>query len=329
VKLAAHSLDLSNEHVVGRKCLVLGAGGFMGAHLSRHLADLGAEVVGLGRGVGYPEAFDPRVKFIQADLADESAVRKALDGVSIIYHLAGGSIPQSAAHDSVTDVTLNVLPTLRLIEACRPLGPIRFIFASSGGTVYGVPTQVPIPEDSATQPISAYGAAKLVIEKYLGVHHHLHGLDHAILRIANPYGPLQNPARKQGLIGAFLHNALLGRPLQIWGTGEVRRDFIHIDDACAALIAAAAPGLPRVMNIGSGEGLSVNQIADAVERTVGLRSPARQYMEGRADDVPVNVLDISRIVAATGWRPRIGLHDGLRQTADWMQKQIEVVRQDG
>lgn len=318
----ANRYSPSGADVAGRRCLVLGAGGFIGSHLCRRLADLGADVVGLGRRIIYPEAFDPRVTFIQADLTDLEPVLQALDGVSIVFHLAGSTIPESAARDSATDVTLSVLPTLRILEACRGRDPMRFVFVSSGGAVYGVPDKVPIAEDSRTSPISAYGAAKLMIEKYLAVHQHLHGLDYAILRVANPYGPLQSPFRNQGLIATFLYRALSGQPLMIWGAGDVRRDFIHIDDVCSALVVAASPNAPRIMNVGSGVGLSVNEIAASVEAVAGLSRPSRVYMEGRPDDVPVNVLDTTRITTVTSWRPTVLLQDGLLQTADWVRAQV-------
>ncbi len=129
------------------------------------------------------------------------------------------------------------------------------MFVSSGGTVYGIPAHVPIAEEAPTDPISAYGVSKLAVEKYLGLYRHLHGLDYAVLRLANPFGACQDPDRRQGVVAALVQAVLDGRPVEIWGDGRVVRDFIYAPDAAEAIaMAASLAGPVRVLNVGSGVG---------------------------------------------------------------------------
>ena len=229
----------------GRRCLVLGGGGFIGTNLSRGLVTAGAQVTAFGK----------------------------------------------------------------------------VIFVSSGGTVYGVPEHLPICESHPTDPISAYGISKLAIEKYLGLYRRLHGLDYCVLRVANPYGPYQVPFNNQGVVASILQRALSGEAVEIWGDGEIVRDFIHIDDVVDTLIAAVDyAGPKRVFNVGSGIGRSVNQIITDVETVLKLGPIARDYKPARPADVPVNVLDIGLIQREMGWRPCIDWLEGLRSTGSWMTR---------
>ncbi len=210
------------------------------------------------------------------------------------------------------------MPTLVLLELSKQLPSRRVIFVSSGGTVYGIPKTTPIDEASPTNPTSIYAIHKLAIERYLAHYHDQHGLDYLTLRVSNPYGPLQIPRNNQGVVAAHVRNALASRPLQIWGTGEVIRDFIHVDDVVDALLLAAVYAGPhRVFNVGSGVGRSISSIVDDIEHVLGT-TVERQYMSARPVDVPVNVLDIQRIRTEFGWEPAVPWLHGLRTTIDWM-----------
>lgn len=212
-----------------------------------------------------------------------------------------------------------MLGTLRFLDICNDAAVRKIVFASSGGTVYGQADGHPIPETAPTHPISAYGVGKLAIEKYLSLYHHLYGLEYLALRVANAYGPRQSVLKRQGVVAAMLDHALAGKSLEIWGTGEVVRDFVHIDDVVTAFLwAATYDGPHSVMNVGSGVGRSINQVASDIEAIAGTAELARTYRAGRAADVPVNVLDISLITRETLWRPRLTWLDGLQDTARWM-----------
>lgn len=303
-------------------CLVLGGAGFIGRHLCRALTVAGHRVTACdlpsSDATGWP--LIDGVNWLACDLADTASLAAPLAGADAIFHLVSTTIPKTSNDDPHADLQGNVAATLRLLDAAVRLPrPPRVVFVSSGGTVYGVPRTVPIPEDHPTDPLCAYGVGKLAIEKYLALYGHLHGLDYRILRTANPYGPGQIPGRGQGVIPVFLFRALRGEPLEIWGDGSVVRDYFHVDDLCAALLAALGyRGAERIFNIGSGRGCSLNELIAAIGRLLG-RDVACRYLPGRSCDVPVNVLDISRAATHLGWSPRVSLEDGLATLLPWLR----------
>ena len=314
---------MTGDDLAGLRCLVLGGGGFIGTNLCRALLARGAHVQGFGRRPQHADALNG-VVWTTGGFSDRAALARAVDGNDVVYHLIGGSVPESSNRDPEADLLATLPDTLHLLELCRASGVRRLVFPSSGGTVYGIPASTdPIPETAATDPISAYGVSRLAIEKYLGLYRHLHGLDSVVLRIANPYGPYQSPHRKQGVVAAMTHRALTGQPLEIWGTGDVVRDFVHIDDVVAAMIAVLGyHGPHRVLNVGSGAGRSVAAIADDLERLLGHGPLPRLHRPARPADVPVNILDIGLIGREIGWRPRVPWLDGLRAALDWMAARV-------
>jgi UDP-glucose 4-epimerase len=306
--------------LAGTECLVLGAGGFIGAHLCRALARAGAVVHGFGRAPAHPEAL-PSMAWTHAEFQDRAALAEALGGKDVVFHLLGGSIPALAERDPAEDLRGNAAASVELLELCRAAGVKRMVFISSGGTVYGMPRRLPIPEDHPTDPISAYGIHKLLVEKHLGLQAHRNGLQAVVLRAANPYGPYQNPHRGQGVIAALMARRLSGQPVEIWGDGRVVRDFLHVEDMVDAMLRAAFyPGPHRVMNLGSGIGRSILEVVAAVDQVLGLEGADLVFRPGRAVDVPVNVLDISLIRRELGWAPSTGWLEGLRGTADWLRQ---------
>src|SRR5262249_41410453 len=166
--------------------------------------------------------------------------------------------------------------TLGVLEALRRRGGGRILFPSSGGTVYGRLRRVPVAEDHPLDPITAYGVSKVTAEKYLQLYRYLHGIDARVVRISNPYGAGQNPTRRQGEVSTFIHRALTHTPIEIWGGGEIVRDFIHISDVITALQAAdalvcrAGERMP-VFNIGTGTPTSLNDIVSEIEQVIGTR----------------------------------------------------------
>jgi UDP-glucose 4-epimerase len=305
----------------GMRCLVVGAGGFLGRALSASLCDRGAVVQGYGRMPEDETARDHRVAWTNAPFSDFSTLARAVEDQEIVFHLLGSSIPESSNSDPAEDLLAHVFSTIKLLDLCRAAHVRKIVFASSGGTVYGIPAVVPTPETAPTDPISAYGISKLAVEKYLALYRHLHGMDYHILRIANPYGPGQSPFKKQGVVASILYRAISGKPFEIWGTGEVTRDFIHVEDVSAAFIHALHyAGEHRTMNVGSGHGLTINQVVGDVQHVLGLEGVRVTHKPGRAADVPVSILDTQLIRTVTSWRPRVSWIDGLTQTALWMRK---------
>lgn len=298
---------------------MLGAGGFIGGHLCRELLRRGAVVHGFGRRRSYPDALEG-VRWTPGEFSDRAALARAVDGAEHVFHLLGGSTPASSSQDPVADLVSGAVASLHLLDICRAAGVRRVVFVSSGGTVYGAAAAVPITEDAPTDPVSAYGVSKLVVEKYLHLYRHLHGLDYVVLRVANPFGPWQDPGRRQGVVAALMQAALDGRPAEIWGDGRVVRDYLYAADAAEAVAAAAAyGGAHRVFNVGSGVGRSVLSLARDIGAVAGRGIVPAVHKPGRATDVPVNVLDPALIRREMGWTPRTGWTEGLQATAAWLR----------
>ena len=307
------------------KCVVIGGGGFIGSHLCEALLANGHEVRVFDR----PEArFLVEVKRAGASIyignfLNQADIQKVLLNSEVVYHLMSATVPQTSNDNPILDVEENILGTLRLLDAVREAQIKKFVFASSGGTVYGIPKEIPIKEIHPTDPTSSYGITKLTIEKYLYLHSILYGLNYCVLRISNAYGERQPVTGTQGVIGAFLDKALHNSEITVWGDGSIMRDYIYIDDVVSAFIKAGAyEGEPRVFNIGAGQGHSLNDIINIIEQVIQC-SLVINNIPGRIFDIPVNVLDISRAKKDLHWQPTVGIMEGISRTFEWMAKEQE------
>lgn len=298
--------------------LVVGGNGFIGINLVDRLLEGGSPVRIYDRGPGRFREPPKDAEYLRGELGNHGAIREAIEGMEVVFHLVSTTLPKTSNDDPIHDVRSNLVDTLQLLESCVEAGVRKVVFASSGGTVYGPPRTVPIIEGHPTDPITSYGIVKLAIEKYLHLFHHLHGLDYAALRISNPYGPFQDPTGQQGAIAVFLQNILAGRPITIWGDGEVVRDYLYVSDLAEALVLASERGR-GVFNIGSGQGASLNQLLEYIATVVGER-PEVRYQTGRSLDVPANVLDPDLAKEELGWNPGVDIATGIERTWDWLKK---------
>ncbi|MCB8883913.1 NAD-dependent epimerase/dehydratase family protein [Acidisoma cellulosilytica] len=246
-----------------------------------------------------------------------------VEDVDVVHHYAWGSIPASANSNPGGDLRINVTSSIDLLDALRRRGGGRVVFASSGGTVYGKVKETPVSEEHPMSPITAYGAGKVAAEIYLGLYRSMYGLDCRIARIANPYGAGQDIERGVGAVTTFLHHALNGLPITIWGTGEAVRDYIHISDLanCLVTLADAPRNDTYIFNVASGVGISLNQIVLELEARLGCVLNVSRT-ETRAFDVPVSVLDISRANAVLGWAPRLSFSEGIALTLEDLRKKV-------
>jgi UDP-glucose 4-epimerase len=314
------------------RCLVLGGGGFIGSNLCFGLVEAGHEVSVFekeGRDKSNLFSIEKSVRWIEGDFLNPEHLKAAVKGVDIIFHLISSTLPQSSNENPVYDVTSNVVPTLHLLDAARRAGVRKVIFFSSGGTVYGIPERVPIPEEHPTMPICSYGIHKLMVEKYLDLFHKLYSLDYAVLRVSNPYGERQRPTGSQGALTVFIYKAVKGESIEIWGDGLVVRDYLHISDVVRAAITLMTLRTDeKIFNIGSGNGLSLNDAIRCIGDALGLKLDV-QYTSGRKFDVPINVLNISRAQKVLGWKPEIDLTTGVRRTAGYLRSLIGVAQKPG
>lgn len=300
--------------------LVLGGNGFIGSHLVDKLLLEGHSVRVFDKNDEHYRKALPAVDYHLGEFGNRGLLSEALNGIDVVVHLISTTLPKTSNDDPVFDVQSNVIESLFLLEQCVANKIKKIIFASSGGTVYGVPQSLPVPEDNQTNPICSYGIGKLTIEKYLKLFKQLHNLDYVIIRPSNPFGCRQNPFGIQGVIPVFLGKILRNDPIQIWGTGKVVRDFIYVEDLADALYKAIIyKTASQVFNIGSGEGHSLNDLL-SVMRSVTMRDFTVTYTTGRAYDVPKIYLDISRATNELNWEPHTSLEEGIKNTWDFVVK---------
>lgn len=295
------------------KALVIGGNGFIGANLVKALHAQGAAVAVLDRFTPRADSDWTDVKYHVGDFHDPEILQAVLPGVDTVYHLASCTVPSTADADPVADIQGNLVGTLTLLSVMRQLGLRRICYFSSGGTVYGNPNTVPVPESHALQPISSYGIVKVAIEQYLGMYQRQGWLDPVIIRPSNPYGPGQRSGGVQGAIAVFLGKAVSGAGVQIWGDGQTIRDYIYIDDLIDLTIRAAQSSHGAVFNAGSGKGLSLNELCETIRNVTGCELPV-EYAPGRTFDVREIVLDVARAHDALGWTACTGIDEGILMT---------------
>jgi len=315
-------MNAPSPRIESRRCLVLGGAGFIGSHLVDGLVAQGHTVRVFDRpGVALAQPPDSqRMERIEGDFSNAGDIAAALSGIDVCFHLVSTTLPRSSNADPVFDLESNLVGTVRMLQHAVESGVRKVVFVSSGGTVYGVPQYLPIDEAHPTQPICSYGIAKLAIEKYLELFRHLHGLDYVALRLSNPYGERQRANASQGAVAVFLGKLLRDEPVEIWGDGSVVRDYIHISDVIAAMLRAIDyRGSERILNIGSGNGMTLNEVLDGIERVTG-RSARRIHAPGRPFDVPASVLSIARARAALDWAPGVGFTQGIERMAAWFSQ---------
>lgn len=301
--------------LANQNCLIMGGSGFIGTNLCLGLKDKVKSLKYFSTSQNNVEG----VEWLEGNFLNDNDLERAIQGVDTLFHLISTSTPASSNADPVKDAEQNILQTLKLLEACRKHSVQRVIFLSSGGTVYGEPQVLPTPEGYIENPICAYGISKLAIEKYLQLYERMHGITCISLRVSNPYGPYQFSQKKQGVIGAFIAKALNDQPIEIWGDGRITRDYIYIDDLIEAIETAATyTGSFRLFNIGSGQGHSINEIAEIVSDSVDSQLKI-EYRESRSLDVSKSVLDCGLAQRELAWSTKVSLETGIQQTVNWFQ----------
>jgi UDP-glucose 4-epimerase len=299
------------------KVLVTGGAGFIGSHVTDRLVESGHEVVAIDDlSTGRRENVHARARFVRMDLLDpglaEFVKRERPDVID--HHAAQVDVRRSVA-DPLHDIRVNVEATVALAMAGVSAGAKRFVFASSGGAIYGDTDRCPTPEDTPERPASPYGCSKLAAEKYLFALAAVHGFRVVCLRYANVYGPRQSAAGEAGVVAIFCSRLLAGQTPVIHGDGLQTRDFVCVSDVAEANIQALGTPEDGVFNIGTATETSVvelfRMLCAAIGSAIGV-----QHGPAKAGEQRRSVLDWSLAGRALGWRPRRSLAAGLRETID-------------
>ena len=302
------------------KILVTGGAGFIGSHLVDALLAAGHTVVVIDNlRTGRRENLNAAATLAEMDigsaqLADVVAAHRP----EAVFHLAAqAEVRFSVAHPAA-DAQINIVGSVNLLQAARRAGVRQFIFASSGGAIYGDTAARPTPEDQLPQPASPYGIAKLAVEHYLRVLGELAPMRTAALRCANVYGPRQDARGEAGVVAIFCDRLLRGEPAPINGDGEQTRDFVFVSDVVSANLAAWRAEASGEFNIGAGREISVNQLAGMIRSAVGsgtfTHGPAKPGEQRRS------CLDARRAKAMLGWQPQVALAEGIARTVAWFRQ---------
>jgi UDP-glucose 4-epimerase len=296
---------------------VFGAGGFLGRHIVRRLSAGAVPVraVCRKRDIAFDREFEPLADLLEGDLRQPLAMSEALEGIETVIQLISSSSPGLGNEHAIADIEENVIPHVEFLQSCVHAGVRRYVFISSGGTVYGPDAPVPTAETWPCTPISSHGITKLTVEKYIQMYGRVDGLEYAILRLSNPFGPGQIFRKGQGLIPAILDLHRRNRPVRIYGTGAARRDFIYVDDVVDAVVAAIElpDAVQATINVGSGQARSVMEVVEAIETQIG-KPFEKRFVPARATDVDVSFLDISLAASLLNWRPKTAFEDAIRAT---------------
>jgi UDP-glucose 4-epimerase len=303
------------------RILVTGGAGFIGSHVVDAFVEAGHHVIVVDDlSTGKRENLNPQAVFYQADIRDEGALAAifARERPEAVCHQAALANVRESMVQPVRYASVNVLGSLVLLELCRQHGVRKFIYASTGGAVYGEPQSLPVSEEHPVNPLDPYGASKHHVEHYLYLYRHNYGLRYTVLRYANVYGPRQDPYGEAGVVAIFTHKMLAGETPTINGTGEQARDFVYVGDVARANLLALT-GADGIFNIGTGVGTTVNQVYEGLRAATGYQGPVH-YGPPKAGEVYRIYLDVRKAATELGWTPRVSLSEGFRLTVDSFRK---------
>ncbi len=306
------------------KVLVTGGAGFIGSHIVDAFVAAGHEVsVVDDLSTGKREQVNPAARFHQVDIRDEEALDRILaeEKPEIVSHQAARANVRESLEKPVLYADINVLGSLRLLEAARKHGVRKIIYASTGGAAYGEPQYLPVDEKHPVNPLDPYGASKHHVEHYLFLYRKNWGLDYTTLRYPNVYGPRQDPLGEAGVVAIFTGKMLTGGHPMINGTGEQERDFVYVGDIAQANVLALTRGDGALVNIGSGVGTSVNQVFSALKQATGYQGP-ELHGPAKQGEVFKIYLDASAAREVLGWQPTVPLQEGIDRTVEYFRSRM-------
>ena len=308
------------------RILVTGGAGFIGSHIvDRLIADGHAVDVLDNLTTGRRDRVHPEARLHVYDLRDarlEAVLATARPEV-VVHVAAQAAVPRSVA-DPIFDASVNVLGSIALLEACRRAAVRQVLYTSTGGAGYGDTDVLPTPEDHPLRPASPYGVSKITAERYLEYWAGMTGGRALTLRLANIYGPRQDPAGEAGVIAIFTSRLLAGEPCIVNGDGEQTRDYVYVGDVADAVARGVTlPDATGVANIGTGAETTVNELHRRLARLAGV-DRAAEHAAAKHGEQRRSVLDATRAKTLLGWSARTALDEGLTQTVQWFRKELRV-----
>ena len=311
--------------------VVTGSAGFIGSHLCDHLLAAGHRVVGVdnmapGRRENLATAEDDGAfTFVGVDIRDDALLEPfEIHRPEVVMHLAAQSGVRPSLEDPDHDASVNILGSLNVLRCAAAAGARKIVYAASGGTIYGEPSDLPVTEARATgsHPQSPYGISKKAVLEYLDFYAAQRSLDFTALALGNVYGPRQDPDGEAGVISIFASALLSGRQPVVFGDGEQTRDYVFVHDTVRAFALALDRASHMLVNIGTGIETSVNQIHAMLASTIGVGADARSGPQP-AGELRRIALDNGLASSALGWSPTTGLEDGLRETVAYLNTRYE------
>ncbi len=307
------------------KILVTGGAGFIGSNVVDRLIKEGHKVVVIDDlSTGFKRNLNKQAKFYEMDIRDRGMedVFKKEKFDYVIHHAAQMDVRRSTKEPEF-DAEVNILGSLNLILNSQKFGVKKFIYASTGGAIYGEAKYLPADEKHPVNPLCQYGISKHTVEHYLYLYKALYGLNYTVLRYPNVFGPRQNPEiNEAGVNSIFIGLMLKGKKPTIFGDGEQVRDYVYVDDIVEANLSALEKGTNEILNIGTGVGVSVNQIFEMLAKILGFKEKAI-YAPPREGEILRIYLDATRARDVLGWRPKVSFGDGLKRTVEWWRKREE------
>jgi nucleoside-diphosphate-sugar epimerase len=306
--------------------LVTGGAGFIGSHVAAALSASGARVrviddLSTGHEENLGEIGGP-VEFVRASVLEGEALRRALEGVEVVFHEAAiPSVPRSVENPAETHRAC-AEATFALLVAAREAGVRRLVYAASS-SAYGDQPTLPKVEEMRPEPLSPYAAAKLVGEYYCQVWSRTYGFETVSLRYFNVFGPRQDPGSQySGVISRFIDALMTGQAPVIYGDGEQSRDFTYVSNVVDANLRAAETtrGIGEVFNVANGERITLNALLETLKRVTGKAGAEAEYREPRVGDVRHSLADITRARELLGYEPSVGLEEGLKKTIEWWKQ---------
>lgn len=301
------------------RILVTGGAGFIGSNVVNRFADMGHEVAVLDNlATGKRSNLDPRASFHEADITDQAALERVFSDFQpqIVDHHAAQIDVRKAVEDPVFDAGVNVLGGINVVRAALAAGVQKFIYASTGGAIYGNPKVIPCKEEDLVRPVSPYGVSKHVLEHYLELYGILEGLNYTVLRYANVFGPRQDPKGEAGVNAIFTGLMLEGKRPTIFGRGDKTRDYVFVGDVVEANVLALERGDGEIVNIGTGVQTTDQEVYDAIAAATGYSEPPI-YADERKGEVRHIALDASKAKRVLGWEAKVGFREGAVRTVEY------------